>query len=159
MPTLSSNIVKREVASVEDVEEALARQAQYGGDLATNLLELATVREGELALAIAESIGLPPAPAGELPRASDRVRRMVSRDVVQRYGIYPLDEREGQFVIAVAEPLPAEVQGDLEFSLGLPLLQQATTLIRIRQAISRDYDVELERRVARVLERMAGRPD
>jgi hypothetical protein len=159
MPTLSSNIVKREVASVEDVEEALARQAQYGGDLPTNLLELASVSERDLALAIADSLGLAAAPAGELPSATDRVRRMVPRDVVQRYALYPLEEREGAFVVAVAEPLPPEVQGDLEFSLGLPLVQQATTLIRVRQAIARDYDVELERRFARLLERLAGRPD
>ena len=36
MPTLSSSIVKHNVASVRDVEEALARQAMYGGDLVTN---------------------------------------------------------------------------------------------------------------------------
>ena len=56
MPTLSSNIVKLEVASVHDVEEALARQALHGGDLATNLLEFAEVSEQRLTEVIAESI-------------------------------------------------------------------------------------------------------
>ncbi len=158
MPTLSSNIVKREVASVADVEEALAHQAQYGGDLPTNLLELASVDEGALTLAIAESVGLPPAPTGELPRASDSVRRMVPRDVVQRYCLYPLEERDGHFVVAVPEPLPPELQGDLEFSLGVPLQQQAATLVRVRQAIARDYEVQLDERVARVLARLGGAP-
>ena len=48
MATLSSSIVKNEVASMRDVEEALARQVLYGGDLATNLLELAAVSEAAL---------------------------------------------------------------------------------------------------------------
>src|SRR3982751_3804440 len=55
MPTLSSSIVKHNLASVRDVEEALARQAMYGGDLVTNLLELSAVSEAELARLLAES--------------------------------------------------------------------------------------------------------
>ena len=48
MKTLGASIVQRGIATVSDVEEALARQVMYGGDLATNLLELASVREEEL---------------------------------------------------------------------------------------------------------------
>ena len=127
MPTLSSNIVKRQIASVHDVEEALARQAVYGGDLVTNLLELTNVREAELTAVIAESLGLDAAPAGELPAAPERVRRLLPGDMAQRYGLCPLEEVDGKLVVAVSEPLPLEVVSDLEFSLGLPLVQHAST--------------------------------
>jgi hypothetical protein len=159
MPTLSSNIVKLEVATVSDVEEALARQALHGGDLATNLLEFADVSEERLTAVIAESIGLEPAPNGELPSAPERVRRLVPGEVAHRYSLYPMEEAEGRLLVAVSEPLPPEVVSDLEFSLGLPLVQRATTLVRVRQAIARDYDLELDRRIARVLARLAGQPD
>src|SRR5687767_13694521 len=102
MPTLSSNIVKREIASVHDVEEALARQSLYGGDLVTNLLELARVSEDRLTRAVAESVGLEPAPAGELPRALERVRRLVPGELAHRYALYPLTETEGRLVVAVS---------------------------------------------------------
>jgi hypothetical protein len=159
MPTLSSNIVKREVASVHDVEEALARQALHGGDLATNLLEFAEVSEQRLTDVIAESLGLPAAPYGELPSAAERVRRLVPGEIAQRYSLYALEEADGRLLVAVSEPLPPEVVSDLEFSLGLPLVQKAATLVRVQQAIARDYDFELERRTARVLARLAGQPD
>lgn len=159
MPTLSSNIVKREVASVHDVEEALSRQALYGGDLVTNLLELASVSEQRLTHVIAESAGLEPAPAGELPRASDTVRGLVPVDIAQRYGVYPLDQREGKLLIAVNEPLPPAVAHDLTTSVRLELVQQASSLARIRQALARDYGVELDQRTARVLARLAGEAD
>jgi hypothetical protein len=159
MPTLSSNIVKREIASVHDVEEALARQSLYGGDLVTNLLELARVSEDRLTRAVAESVGLEPAPAGELPRAVERVRKLVPGDVAQRYALYPLTEAEGRLVVAVSEPLPGEVVSDLEFSLGLSLEQRAATLVRVQQAVCRDYGLDLDRRVARVLARLNGTPD
>lgn len=159
MPTLSSNIVKREVASVADVEEALARQALYGGDLATNLLELASISEERLTAVIAESLEIEAAPAGELPTIGERVRRLVPRDIAQRYALFPLEESEGRLLVAIAEPLPPEVVSDLEFSLGLPLLQRATTLVRVQQAVARDYGVELDQRAARVLARLSGKPD
>jgi hypothetical protein len=38
MPSLSSLIVQRQVASIDEVEQAIARQVIHGGDLVTNLL-------------------------------------------------------------------------------------------------------------------------
>src|SRR4029079_10494405 len=109
MATLSSSIVKHHVASMREVEEALARQVIYGGDLVTNLLELAPVAEAELTQLLAESYGLPPAPAGELPTAIDEVLRLVPGELALRHVFYPLDEVEGTLTIAVSEPVPQEV--------------------------------------------------
>jgi hypothetical protein len=109
MPTLSASIVQHQVASLRDVEEALSRQVLYGGDLATNLLELATVSEAALTRVLAETSGLKPVPGGELPRAPEAVRRLVPSELALRHGFYPLEEREGALVVAVSEPLSAEV--------------------------------------------------
>src|SRR5690348_5141044 len=124
MASLSASIVNQHVASVHDVEEALARQAIHGGDLVTNLLELVTVSEERLARVLAEAYGIEPAPVGELPKASDEVRRLVPVDLAGRFALYPLEERQGTLVLAVAEPLPAEVEHDLSFSLGAQLVQR-----------------------------------
>ena len=121
MPLLSSSIVKNKLATVQEVEEALARQSVYGGDLLTNLIEIARPSEEQIAAALSESFGLPPAPPGVLPPASDRVRRLIPRDVVQRFSCYPLDETNGVLSIAVSEPLPIEVESDMAFALGLSI--------------------------------------
>ncbi len=159
MPTLSSSIVKRNVASMRDVEEALARQVLYGGDLATNLLELAAVSESALTTLLAESHELLPAPLGELPRASDTTLQIVPGDLALRHGFYPLGERDGELVIAVSEPLSAEIEQDLTFSLGAQLAQRAAPLVRIRQAVARDYDLPMDRRTLRLIAKLEGRPD
>lgn len=159
MPSLSSSIVNQQVASVRDVEEALSRQSLYGGDLITNLLELAAVSEERLGKVLAECHDLEPAPTGELSVAPEYVRRLVPADVAQRFALYPLEEREGTLTLAVAEPLPAEVEQDLSFSLGSKIVQRVALLVRVRQAISRDYGSPLDRRSLRVLARMSGRPD
>src|SRR5882724_3175256 len=159
MPSLSSSIVNQRVASVRDVEEALSRQSLYGGDLITNLLELAAVSEERLSKVLAESHDLEPAPVGELPVAADYVRRLVPGDLAQRFGLFPLEEQDGSLIVAVAEPLPSETEQDLSFSLGATLVQKVALLVRVRQAIARDYGSPLDRRSLRVLARLAGKPD
>jgi hypothetical protein len=159
MPSLSSSIVNQQVASVRDVEEALSRQSLYGGDLITNLLELAAVSEERLGKVLAESHELEAAPVGELPIAPDYVRRLVPGDLAQRFALYPLEERDGSLIVAVAEPLPSETEQDLSFSLGATLVQKVALLVRVRQAIARDYGSPLDRRSLRVLARLSGKPD
>ena len=159
MPSLSSSIVNQQVASVRDVEEALSRQSLYGGDLITNLLELAAVSEERLGKVLAESYELEPAPTGELAGAPEYVRRLVPADLAQRFALYPLEESDGTLTLAVAEPLPAEMEQDLAFSLGTKIVQKVALLVRVRQAIARDYGSQLDRRSLRVLARLSGRPD
>ena len=159
MATLSSSIVKNEVASMRDVEEALARQVLYGGDLATNLLELAAVSEAALTRLLAESHGLEAAPDGALPTTKDGTLRLVPGELALRHGFYPLKEEGGTLTIAVSEPLPSEVESDLTFSLGVVLRQQAAPQVRIRQAISRDYGLPMDRRTLRLVAKLEGRPD
>ena len=105
---------------MRQVEEALARQVIYGGDLVTNLLEVARVDEVVLTGLLAESMRLAPAPAGELPRASDEVRSLVPREIALQRTVVPLEvQADGKLVLAVAEPLPADLAEQLRFALGM----------------------------------------
>jgi hypothetical protein len=159
MPLLSSSIVKQELATVQEVEQALARQSAYGGDLLMNLLEVVPLREERIATVLAETFGLEAAPVGELPRPAEHVRRLVPSEVAQRFSCLPIEERPGTLVLAVSEPLPAEVEGDMAFALGVAIKQQVASLIRVRQAIARDYGTSLEPRLGRALARLEGRAD
>ena len=159
MATLSSAIVKAHVASMREVEEALARQVIYGGDLVTNLLELALASERLLTPLLAESHDLPPAPIGELSRVPEQLMHLVPAELAARHSFHPLGENAGILTIAVSEPLPAEVEGDLSFSLGVRIEQQVAPLVRIRQALARDYGVALDRRMLRLVAKLEGRAD
>ena len=159
MTTLSSLIVARHAASIAEVDEALARQVVRGGDLGTCILELGLFGEAELVPLLAEAHGFETAAVGELPVAPPAVLRLVPCAVALRHGIYPLEERGGELHIAVAEPLPQPVEDDLGFALGAHLRQYAAPLVRIRQAIARDYGLPLERRFLRLLAKLEHLPD
>ena len=153
--SLSSLIVQREIASIREVEEALARQVLYGGDLLTNLLEVARLDEAVLLPIVAESLGLPPAPSGELPRPEPDAQRLVAAEVAVERNLAPLSVDRYGLTVAVAEPLSADVEQELAFALALPISQRIAPLVRIKQALARDYGVPLDRRLQRLLMRMS----
>lgn len=157
MPTLSSALVKLQVATMADVEEALARQVLYGGDLSTNLLEAAAVSEDKLIGVLAQCMGTKPAPIGELPKPDETTLRLVPADLVTRHGVYPMQLSPRELVLAVSEILPPDVEADLAATLGLSILQRAAPLVRVRQAIARDYGVPLEQRLHRLVAKLEGK--
>jgi hypothetical protein len=155
--SLSSLIVQREVATMRQVEEALARQVIYGGDLVTNLLEVARIDEAVLTGLLAESMRLPAAPAGELPSPPEAVRALVPPEIAIERTVVPLEiDAGGKLVLAVAESLPLDVQEQLRFALGMTIDQRAAPAVRVQQALSRAYGVPLERRMLRLIARLAG---
>lgn len=156
--SLSSLIVQREAATMRQVEEALARQVIYGGDLATNLLEVARLDEAQLTALVAEASSLQPAPTGELPIPQERVRALVPPEMAAQQSIAPLSLEGDSLVVAVAEPMPAHVHEQLSFALGLAIEQRLALAVRVRQAVARMYGLPLERRMQRLVARLAGHP-
>ena len=141
------------------VEDAIARQVFHGGDLATNLLELAAVREDVLMPLVAESFGLEPAPPGRLPLPPPDVLRLVPGELALRHGMFPLALRDRALVVAVAEPIPAAVEDDLGFALDVAIRQVVAPLVRVRQAIAESYGIPLDRRYLRLVAKLDGRAD
>lgn len=156
--SLSSIIVQREIATMRQVEEALARQVLYGGDLVTNLLEVASVDEAKIVEVAAEVVAMRPAPSGVLPSPEPRAKAMIPAELAARRSLYPLavaDEHEA-LMVAVAEPLPADEEEQLTFALGVPLVQCIAPLVRIRQALAREFGAPLDRRHERLILRLHG---
>src|SRR5580658_7342984 len=154
--SLSSLIVQRQLATMRQVEEALARQVIYGGDLVTNLLEVALVDEVVLVDLLGASIQLPPAPAGELPRAPDAARLLFPAEVAGQTVSVPIEIRGAELVLAVAEPLPPDTKQQLSLSLGMRIQERAAPAVRVWQAIAKAYGTRLDRRMQRLVGRLAG---
>jgi MshEN domain len=154
--SLSSLIVQREIATIREVEEALARQVLYGGDLVTNLFEVTRLEEAKVTPLLAESYGLQSAPVGELPAPAPGSKSLVPVELATARALIPLAQEQGKLVIVVSEPLGREAEDELAFALGVSLEQRVAPSFRVRQAIAREYGVPLERRVQRLLSRISG---
>lgn len=146
MTTLAAALVRQDAASLESIEQAMLRQSLYGGDLATNLLEVGAVDEPLLLSVVGVALGLPAVAPGMLEQCDESIRKLVPGEVAVRHGIYPLGEASGSVVIAVSAPLTTTAVADLRFTLGREVVQRAALEVRIRQAIARDYGTVLESR-------------
>ncbi len=154
--SLSSLIVQREIATIREVEEALARQVLYGGDLVTNLFEVSRLEESTMTPLLAESYGMSVGPIGELPAPAQGSKMLVPAELAMARGMIPLERQEGKLVVAVSEPLAKDAEDELAFALGLTIEQRIAPSFRVRQAIAREYGGPLERRVQRLLSRISG---
>ncbi len=152
--SLSSLIVQREIATIRQVEEALARQVLYGGDLATNLLEVAAIEEWRIAVTFADSFSLPAAPPGEIVLPSPEVLGLVPAEVAMRRGLVPLSLASGRLVVASSEPLRNEDAEQLFAALGVRVEVRIALDLRVREALARAYGAPINRRVERLLKKL-----
>ncbi|MFO0593511.1 MAG: HEAT repeat domain-containing protein [Polyangiaceae bacterium] len=157
MPTLSSLLVHRSVASMQAVEDAIARQVVYGDDLATNVLEVGAAREDDVTRLAAESLGMFALPPGKIVLLDPGVLRLIPGDVAQRYGIFPIEKRGQDLVVATSEPLSQNIEDDLGFLLNLNLRPVYALHVRIVQALADHYGQTMERRYKRLLAKLEGR--
>jgi len=156
MPTLSSLIVQRQIASMREVEEAIARQVLHGGDLLTNLLEMAPDREVALTHALADSLGVRSAPPGRLPPPDEAALADVTSELALRHAIFPLALEGESLVVATSDPLSQESVAELAASIGRPLRLLASPFLRVREGIAAHYGIPLDRRLVKLVATLDG---
>jgi hypothetical protein len=152
---LSSLLVQRGVATIREVEEALARQVLYGGDFVTNLLEVARPDEAALLDVWAETIELPPGPVGELPLAGEALASKLGAQNAVEYMYFPIEALPERLVVLVAEKVEIERARSVATELMLPIEFRAALPLRLKVALARTYGVPLERRLERLLRRLS----
>lgn len=158
MSTLSTSILELGFTSERDMEEALARQVMYGGDLGTNLLELGFLTEDQLLQAASHSTGLPAAPVGELPPTPEPLAHLLPLELCRRHSVHVLGEEEGELRVAVSARLSPQIERELSETAGRPLGQRLATWARIEQALARAGGRNPSERAIRLLKRLEGRP-
>ncbi len=154
MPSLSSLIVQRQIATVLEVEQAIARQVIHGGDLVTNLLEVAPSCEPGLNAVLGESVGLPPTPWGRLAAPEAEILALIPAELCLGHGFFPLRLDGHNIVIATPSPLAPSVEDTLRFSLSKGLMQLASPTIRVREGIAAHYGIPLDARQLKLVQKL-----
>ena len=126
MPSLSSLIVQRQVATIAEVEQAIARQVIHGGDFLTNLLEVAPHAERLVSSAFGESIGLPTAAPGRLPPPEDEALELVPMDLALRALMLPMSVPSHCALMQPAAEKLADFLKNIKLQPGIaPVIQNA----------------------------------
>ena len=159
MLPLSSLLLQRGVATLAEVEAALARQTEHGDDLATNLIEVAAVDEAKLVEVVSDCEGMRAAVSGPLSEPEPAALRAVPAPIASRVPFLPQRVAGDLLVVVVAEPMPPSMEQELSFALGLRFEQTMSLRSRVLQGLASAYGLPLHRRHARIVARLDGRAD
>lgn len=156
MERLKHALLTLQVASVEEIEDASARQQLYGGDLLTNLLEVRSLTETQALQALSLAFTLPCVPPGQLPYAVSAALSTLPRNTLIDLEVYPLDLRESRLTLAIGSGLLPDVAQAIGQTYGLDLDFKVAVPARIRQALCRDFAIPLDRRIHKAIARLEG---
>jgi hypothetical protein len=154
MTTLAAVLVRQRALPLETVEQAMQRQSLFGGDLATNLLELGSADEAALLTATATALEVPAMAVGGMPNIDPAWLQGLTPAQLLEDGFVPIGITDTELFVATSTPLPQRVVEDLEARLGKRVVMRAALEIRIRQALSRVLEQPLDERTAKLLARL-----
>ncbi|MBW2527707.1 MAG: hypothetical protein JRI23_26235 [Deltaproteobacteria bacterium] len=158
MTPLSAFLLERGAAEAADVEEAVERQALWGGDVGTLLLGQGCIDEAQLLALLSDYYGLPLGPAGRLPPLPEELQQAVPPAALQQYRVVPLGTARGELHVATAHPLARSTERQLAAVSGKSLRPVVVTAMRLDEALWRYSSVPLPPHVREALARVDG-PD
>ncbi|HEX4351873.1 MAG TPA: hypothetical protein VHZ95_03145, partial [Polyangiales bacterium] len=141
MSALTSLLVRDDVVSVRQIEDALSRQVMEGGELDTALLELVALPENMLTAYRAASFRALPVSRDELMGASESTRSLLLPELAESYDVVPVSHDAKTLVLASDTPLADDKLAELAARTGFRIECRVTTELRISAALAQFYGV------------------
>jgi hypothetical protein len=154
MSALTSLLVRDDVISVRQIEDALQRQVLEGGELDSALLEACSVSENVLIAYRAASVRALAASREDVMSASATSRILLASKHAQSYQVTPISHDATTLIVACANPLTASQLTALADKTGLRVEWRITCEARVQAALARFYDVRLSARFRALVDRL-----
>ncbi len=152
---MNLSLVNRGLVTSTQMEEALARQILYGGDVLLNLFELHSFDETAILVALCDDAQLHPAPSGVLPPPAADAMALLAPSRAIELGVLPVAVQRGALVVVVDAKLSQEAEWQLGALAGRPIEQRLALSFRLREGLARTYGISLSRRFERLLTRLS----
>jgi hypothetical protein len=154
---LASQLVQDAIVGVKAMEDALQRQAVFGGTLDTNLLEAGAIDEAQLTVYLARSTGLAAADAAAIVDARpEGIARSLAGQVVQQGGV-PVELEGRTLQVLVTETADRKRLDDLGLRSGYEIVPLIAAEVRFHEALELLWNVAMPPRLAALRERLGRR--
>ncbi|MCP4602916.1 MAG: hypothetical protein GY847_20770 [Proteobacteria bacterium] len=155
MPTLGSLLVQNQVMGVTEIERALQHQVIYGGDLATNMLELSLVDETVITEYAARSLELPILMPNLVEDAEIRAIKLMPWTTVKTYRVLPIKIEASRMIVAISTPLSDSAMEEISFRLDVELVPHFILDFRLAMGLNLYYGIPLSPRLRDLQHRFA----
>ena len=135
---LGELLVKENLISPQQLQEALTYQKQHGGKLGYNLVKLGFVKDEEITGLLSRQYGVP---AINLARfeIDGAVIKLVPAETAQKYQIIPLSRAGANLTIAMVDPTNVFAMDDIKFMTGYNVEPVVASETAIMESIDKYY--------------------
>ena len=146
MVRLGELLVSRGLISQDHLLQALQAQAQFGGRLGTNLVEMGFISELQLAKALSDQLHVPYVDSEEVANVPSQVIGMVSRELAKKYRAVPFRLENRVLCVCMSDPMNLQVVDELGFALNTAVKPFVITEVALNYAMERYYGLPRESR-------------
>ncbi len=137
-----------------DIQNALREQKNRRGKrIGEVLVELGVLQESALFRTLARKFHMPFVDLDEIAIDGEAIHA-VKREVIQKYGILPLEERNGVLTIAISDPLQTEIYDILRFGGSLRIQEVLVVPSQLKRYVENYLEQGRESEVNAILKAM-----
>ena len=135
---LGELLVKENLITPQQLQEALQYQKQHGGKLGFNLVKLGFVKDEEITQLLSRQYGVPSINLARF-EIDPSVIKLVPAETAQKYQIIPLSRAGANLTIAMVDPTNVFAMDDIKFMTGYNVEPVVASETAIMESIEKYY--------------------
>ena len=139
---LGELLIKKNLLTQAQLEEALQAQVIFGGKLGTVLIEMGLITEEILAEILGQLINIPCAKPGQLQNIPDNVIKIISPEQAEKHKVMPVSVIGKKLTLAMADPRNLQSIDEISFRTGYIVMPILALEVRLVFALESYYGVK-----------------
>lgn len=138
---LGELLIKKNLLTQAQLEEALQAQVIFGGKLGTILIEMGLISEDLLADILAKLISIPCAKPGQLQNIPEDVIKIISPELAVKHKVVPVAVSGKNLTLAMSDPRNLKSIDEISFRTGYIVRPILALEVRLVFALEKYYDI------------------
>ena len=139
---LGELLIKKNLLTQAQLEEALQAQVIFGGKLGTVLIEMGLITEDLLSEVLADLISFPCAKPGQLQDIPENVIKIISPELAEKHKVVPVAVSGKNLTLAMADPRNLKSIDEISFRTGYIVRPILALEVRLVFALEKYYDIK-----------------
>jgi len=156
-PRLLELLVKENLLTAEQAQKATAEQRKTSERLSSVLTRMAFLKEDDLLDFLSRKYGIPVINLARV-EVDPEILRLVRKEVVQKYQVFPVRKVGNTLTLALADPTVVLAIDDVQFATGLHVIPVLAGETAIKVAIDKNYDTGVDD-IKKLIDQEVGTPE
>jgi hypothetical protein len=139
---LGELLIKKNLLTQAQLEEALQAHVIFGGKLGTVLIEMGLITEDLLAEILAQLLSIPCAKPGQLQNIPENVIKIISAELAEKHKVMPVSVSGNELTLAMAEPHKLQAIDEILFRTGYIIRPILALEVRLVFALENYYGIK-----------------